>query len=158
MNDPEPVENTPTPTPLEANGESRDFSKALNKRVEQVKARYANFDQYKAAYEELQSLKERDKSELDKALERNQQLKAKLDALTKAQQVDEWKQQVSHDTSVPASLLTADTLEALQAQAEAIAEYAHPKPQAASSGQQGATPQGAQGSDWSSYVHQLFNK
>ena len=66
---------------------------------------------------------EANKSELQKALDKANALQAELDGLKSANAVREIREEVSRETGVPASLLTANTKEDCEAQARAIAEF-----------------------------------
>lgn len=94
----------------------------------QTRAKYPDYDKYKAAYAELQTLKEASQTDLEKATARADKAEAALQELMAAQEVASARAQVSKDTGVPLELLTASTQEELEAQAETLQKYIGKKP------------------------------
>lgn len=72
----------------------------------------------------LDEIEEANKSELQKATERANNLEAELNGLKKAEEVRLMRENVAKETGVPSSLLNGDTEESCKAQAEAIKAYA----------------------------------
>jgi antitoxin component of RelBE/YafQ-DinJ toxin-antitoxin module len=93
----------------------------------QTRAKYAKFDEYKAAYEKLQEIEESSKSDLEKAQARAARAEAELGAIKAEQEVSLLRSQVANEKGVPADLLTARTEEELNAQAEKLLNYAEQK-------------------------------
>lgn len=93
----------------------------------------------KAAADELQQLKEAQLSEAEKT------------AYEAEKQQNEWKTQVSKETGVPIALLHGSTLEEMQANGKALADYiaekTKPKVLASSESNQPPAPSGSSG-DW----------
>ncbi|MBW3093107.1 DUF4355 domain-containing protein [Bifidobacterium sp. 82T10] len=81
----------------------------------------------KAAADELQQLKESQMSEQQKNEARTAKLQKELDALKAEKQSNEWRSQVAEESGLPANLIVGDSLEAMQAHAKAINEYASAK-------------------------------
>lgn len=146
-------------TPEEtAEKSERTFTQAemdaiIGERLSRERAKYAEFETYKAKAEKFDAAEEAAKSDLEKATERANALQAELDTLKKADEVRNIRQKVSEETGVPISLLSGDTEEACQAQAKGILEYAKPSgyPQVKDAGEVRRTSGGAtrdQFSDW----------
>ncbi len=81
----------------------------------------------KEAAEKWMKQEEENKSELQKANERNADLQKELDDLKKAGATREMRARVAKDTGVPENLLTGDDEESCKKQAAAILEFAKPK-------------------------------
>lgn len=122
----------PTPTP-EGTQETEDkgktftpittqaeLDKLMEHRVMRERDKYRGFDEYKAAADELEKLKEADKSELEKAISRAEKAEAKAKQLEASARVERWKQEVSDKEKVPASLLRGQTKEEIEQHAQAI--------------------------------------
>ena len=77
----------------------------------------------KAAADELQQLKEAQLSEAEKTAKHIKELEAKNAAYEAEKQQNEWKTQVSKETGVPIALLHGSTLEEMQANGKALADY-----------------------------------
>ena len=121
----------------EALGHSRDWEKKAK----------AN----KAAADELQQLKEAQLSEAEKTAKHIKELEAKNAAYEAEKQQNEWKTQVSKETGVPIALLHGSTLEEMQADGKALADYiadkTKPTVHASSESNQPPAPSGTSG-DW----------
>lgn len=84
------------------------------------RSKYPDYDKYKAAFEELEKIKDADKSELQKATERAEEAEAKLGALQAEKDKSTWAQEVSKATGIPADVLRGSTKEEMEAHAEAL--------------------------------------
>lgn len=107
---------------------SRTFTQEqVNKLVGEARvkerAKYANYDEYKTAADELSKIKEADKTELQKANEKAEALAAERDALLSEKNAAAWKKEVSEATGVPADALEGATKEAIEAHAERLKPY-----------------------------------
>ena len=114
-----------------AQPEGKTFTQAeldniVRERLKREREKYAGFDLYKKKAEEFDALQETQKTELQKATERADALQARLDALNKAEQVRGIRADVAKKAGVPESLLTADTKEGCEEQAQAILAFARP--------------------------------
>lgn len=105
----------------------------------------------KAAADELQQLKEAQLSEAEKTAKRIKELEAANAAYEAEKQQNEWKTQVSKETGVPIGLLHGSTLEEMQANGKALADYitekTKPNVHASSESNQPPAPSGTSG-DW----------
>lgn len=112
---------------------SRTFTQAeldaiVRERVSQTKSKYADYEALKAKAAKFDETEEASKSELQKAVEKNDALQRQLDALTKANEVTKIRNTVSAATGVPAALLSGDTEDACTEQAKAILNFAKTQP------------------------------
>ena len=142
----------PTP-PAEPNGNGEEidweakYKEALGHSRDWEKKAKAN----KAAADELQQLKEAQLSEAEKTAKHIKELEAKNAAYEAEKQQNEWKTQVSKETGVPIALLHGSTLEEMQADGKALADYiadkTKPTVHASSESNQPPAPSGTSG-DW----------
>lgn len=100
------------------------------------RAKYARYDEYKAAFEELEALKESQKTDLEKATSRADALQAELDALKAREQMAAWRAEVAQASGVPAEAISGATKEEMEAHAETLKKLfpQHAAPVVASDG------------------------
>ena len=91
-----------------------------------MSAKYENFEELKAKASKFDEIKERNKSELQKANERADALQAELEGMKKAESVRKIREDVAKEMGVPASLLSGDTKEECETQAKGILSFAKP--------------------------------
>lgn len=99
-----------------------DVDRIVQKRL----AKFADYEALKEKAEKFDAAEEASKSDLQKAEERAAALQAELDALKKADTIRTVRDEVSKDKNVPAELLTGETKEECEAQADAILQFAKP--------------------------------
>jgi hypothetical protein len=87
------------------------------------RARYAGYDEYKAAADELAKLKEKDKTELERATERAEAAEAKLAEREAAEAIALAAREVSKATGVPEEALRGSTREEIEAHAEVLKPF-----------------------------------
>lgn len=103
---------------------------------------FSDYEELKAKAAKFDEAEEANKSELQKAIDRANALQSQLDDLQQRDTVRQVRDEVSKETGVPASLLTASTKEECEAQAKAIAEYkAQTAPSAYPTVKDGGDPQ-----------------
>lgn len=95
------------------------FSKRYSEMMSQL-------NEYKAKAEKFDELEEANKSELQKATERAEQLENELKKIKKEESVRQIRAKVASEIGVPVDLLTAETEEACTNQAKAILNFAKP--------------------------------
>lgn len=95
----------------------------VGKTRKEERAKYAHYDEYKAAFEELEKLKESQKSDLDKALERAESAEAALNAIKHEKERATWRAEISADTGVPEAAINGDTKEEMEECAERLRQY-----------------------------------
>lgn len=114
-----------------AEGQIRTFTQEevnaiVGKRLAEEKGKFSDYEDLKAKAMKLDEIEEANKSELQKATERANNLEAELNGLKKAEEVRLMRENVAKETGVPSSLLNGDTEEACKAQADAIKAFAQP--------------------------------
>lgn len=92
-------------------------------RLDRERKKYEGFDEIKAKAAKLDEIEEANKSELQKATERAEQLEAELNGLKQAESIRDIRDKVSQQTGVPASMLTFNTEEECTAQANQILSF-----------------------------------
>ena len=122
---------TTVPTQENAEMQTRTFTQEevnaiVGKRLAEEKSKFADYDVLKAKAEKFDEAEEANKSELQKATERANNLESELNALKKADEVRVMRENVAKETGIPSNLLTGATEEECKAQAEAIKAYAQP--------------------------------
>ena len=103
----ETVENATQGAPAEP---ERTFTQAemdaiIGDRLKRERAKYADYDEAKAALDELTQLKEANKSELEKAVEERDKYKAEIEALRAEKERAELVAKVAAEKGVDAALL-----------------------------------------------------
>lgn len=127
--------------------EARTYTQAeidqmIEDRLHRERKKFADYEEIKAKAEKYDAAEEANKSELQKATERAEALQKQVDTFTKAEEVRKIRVEVSEATGIPASLLTAETKEACEEQAKAIAEFkANNEPPAYPTVKDGGDPQ-----------------
>jgi len=111
--------------------EEKTFTQAelnaiVQDRIARERSKYENFEELKKKALKFDEMEEANKSELQKAQEEADALRAELESRNKADEIRKIRESVSQEIGVPANLLTADTAEACKAQAEAIKAFATP--------------------------------
>lgn len=102
-----------------------ELNAIVQERIGKEKAKYADYEELKVKamkFDEMGS-----SEELQKAQEQVDALTNELDAIKKAETIREMRDEVSKDYGIPATLLTAETKEECEAQAQNIKDFAKPK-------------------------------
>lgn len=125
-------------------GQARTFTQdevnaIVGKRLAEEKGKYADYDVLKAKAIKYDEAEEANKTELQKATERANNLEAELNGMKKAEEVRQMRENVAKDMGIPVTLLTGSTEDECKAQAEAIKAYAQPQgyPRVKDSGEPG---------------------
>lgn len=106
-------------------GQDKTFTQdELNHIVANRVKKYADYDELKKKAELFDKIEEANKTELQKAQERANSLQAELDATKKAVALRDLRDEVSRSKGVPANLLTGNTQEECEAQADQILNFA----------------------------------
>jgi len=143
-----------------AEGQSRTFTQdevnaIVGKRLAEEKSKFADYEEIKAKAAKFDEAEEANKSELQKAVERANNLEAELNGLKKTEEVRQTREKIATETGIPAHLLTGDTEEACKAQAEAIKAFATPNyPKVKDSGE---VPKTASGNPKADFVACMAN-
>lgn len=103
-----------------------ELNQMIGDRLARERAKYSDYESLKEKAEKFDKIEEESKTELQKATEKAEKLKAELDKLQKAEKVRLIREEVAGEIGVPANLLTAETKEDCEAQAKAIMSFAKP--------------------------------
>lgn len=145
-----------------AEGQTRTFTQdevnaIVGKRLAEEKSKFADYEEIKAKAAKFDEVEEANKSELQKAVERANNLEAELNGLKKTEEVRQTREKIATETGIPAHLLTGDTEEDCKAQAEAIKAFASPNyPKVKDSGEVPKTVSGNAKADFAAYLSQTM--
>ncbi|MBR6473427.1 MAG: hypothetical protein IKS99_06885 [Firmicutes bacterium] len=103
-----------------------EVNQMIGERLARERAKFSNYEELEAKAHKFDEIEEKSKTELQKATEKANALQAELDGLKKANSVRELREKVAKEKQIPAHLLTADTEDELNAQADAILSFAKP--------------------------------
>lgn len=103
-----------------------DVDKIVGDRLQRERSKYSDYEALKGKADKYDEIVESGKTELQKAMEKNEALEAELSSMKKAEAIREIKIKVATETGIPAHLLTGETEEACREQAEAIKAFAKP--------------------------------
>ena len=155
-------DNATVPTQDNAEVQNRTFTQEevnaiVGKRLAEEKGKYSDYEEIKAKAAKFDEAEEANKSELQKAMERANNLEAELNGLKKTEEVRQTREKIATETGIPAHLLTGDTEEACKAQAEAIKAFATPNyPKVKDSGEVPKTSSGNAKTDFAEYLSQTL--
>lgn len=150
------------PTQENAEMQTRTFTQEevnaiVGKRLAEEKGKYSDYEEIKAKAAKFDEAEEANKSELQKAMERANNLEAELNGLKKSEEIRQTREKIATETGIPAHLLTGDTEEACKAQAEAIKAFATPNyPKVKDSGEVPKTVSGNAKADFAEYMTNIF--
>lgn len=96
-------------------------------RLKRDRQKFADYDALKEKAEKFDQMEEANKSELQKAIERGDELANELEKIKAANTIRDIRQKVANETGVPVVLLTASTEEECAEQAKAVLELSNPK-------------------------------
>lgn len=157
-------ETATVPTQDNAEMQTRTFTQEevnaiVGKRLAEEKSKFADYDVLKAKAEKFDEAEEANKSELQKATERANNLESELNALKKADEVRVMRENVAKETGIPSNLLTGATEEECKAQAEAIKAYAQPSgyPRVKDGGEMPKPNNGSTKQQFADFMNQLIN-
>lgn len=103
-----------------------EVDKIVHARLMKEREKYPDYEELKGKASRFDEIEEANKSELQKATERADELQSRLDEMTRAQELRDIRTRVATETGVPTNLLTGATIEECKAQAEAILSFAKP--------------------------------
>ena len=126
------MENTEVKTQEQTGTEEKTFTQEelnsiVQKRVGELTSKYENYEELKAKAQKFDALAEESKTELQKATEKADALEKELTSLKTANKVRAIREEVAKDKGVPANLLTGETKEDCEKQADDIIAFAKPK-------------------------------
>ncbi len=100
-----------------------EVNKIVERRLSKERAKYEGFDQLKADSEELARMRDRDKTEAERASAKLAKVTAERDALRAEKSAAEWKRAASEEFGVPQEVIEGTTEEGIRAHAERLAPY-----------------------------------
>ena len=103
-----------------------ELNNILGDRIKREREKYPDYEELKEKAARLDQIEEASKSEIQKMTEKASKLEEELNQMKKAESIREMRAKVSQATGIPANLLTAETEEECQAQADAIKAFAKP--------------------------------
>lgn len=104
-----------------------ELDKIVQNRVYEERKKLADYEDLKAKADELDQLKEANKTELQKAQDRAAKAEKDLAEFKAAEEIRKAKAKVAAETGVPSELLAGENEEAFKAHAKAILEFAKTK-------------------------------
>lgn len=156
-------DNATVTTQENVEGQTRTFTQdevnaIVGKRLAEEKSKFADYEEIKAKATKFDEAEEANKSELQKAVERANNLEAELNERKKNDEVRQTREKIANETGIPANLLTGDTEEACKAQAEAIKAFAQPSgyPKVKDGGEVPKTPGGNPKASFAEFMSQNF--
>jgi DNA repair exonuclease SbcCD ATPase subunit len=108
-----------SPKEFQAITSQEDFDKAIQARIARERAKYADYDDAKAAMSELEKIRESQKTEAQKAQERLEAAEKRAAEL----ELKATRAEIAATKGVPASLLNGSTAEELEAAADALIAF-----------------------------------
>ena len=123
-----------------------EVDQIVKERLGRERNKYADYEAMKEKAAKFDEISEASKTELEKATERANKLQEELDGLRKAEEVRSIRDEVAKETGIPVHLLTAETKEDCEAQANAIMSFAKPDegyPKVKDAGEIGKTSTGS---------------
>lgn len=155
-------DNATVTTQENAEGQTRTFTQdevnaIVGKRLAEEKGKYSDYEEIKAKAAKYDEAEEANKSELQKAVERANNLEAELAGIKKSEEIRQTREKIATETGIPAHLLTCDTEEACKAQAEAIKAFATPNyPKVKDSGEIPKISSGNAKADFAEFMSTVF--
>ncbi len=98
----------------------------VSDRLKRDRAKYADYNELKEKADKFDQIEEQSKTDLQKATERADALQAELDRMKSEASVRGIRDKVANEKGIPVNLLTAETEEECNAQADAILSFAKP--------------------------------
>lgn len=146
-----------------AEGQTRTFTQEevnaiVGKRLAEEKGKYSDYDEIKAKAAKFDEAVEANKTELQKATERANNLEAELNGMKKAEEVRQMREKIATETGIPANLINGTTEEECKAQADAIKAFATPSgyPRVKDGGEVHKTTSGNAKADFAEFMNAVF--
>lgn len=96
----------------------------VKERLGRERAKYEGFEEYKEKAAQLDAIEEANKTELQKAQDKAAELEKKLNEMETASALRAMREKVASEKGVPIDLLTGETEEACNTQADGILKFA----------------------------------
>lgn len=101
-----------------------DMNALAGKIRAEEKAKYGDYEVLKEKASKLDEIEEANKTELQKANDKANELQARIDAMEKANNLSAMRSKIAEEMKVPTSLLTGEDEDSCKAQAQAILDFA----------------------------------
>jgi hypothetical protein len=101
-----------------------EVNKVVQERLARERAKFEGYEELKQKAAKFDEIEENNKSELQKAQEKAAELEAKLTAFEQEKTTREMREKVAQEKGIPADLLTGNSEEDCNAQADKILEFA----------------------------------
>ena len=136
-----------------------ELDKIVQDRLARDRKDRADYDELKKKAEAYDAAVEAAKTDLEKATEKAASLQAKVDAYEKAETLRVMREKVAAEKGVPVSLLSGETEEACEAQADEIIKFAKPStyPSVRDAGEAKGTPKGTTRQQFAEWAEKALN-
>lgn len=101
-----------------------EMNQIVQERLARERAKFEGYDELKAKAAKYDEMEEANKTELQKAQDEAAQLKEKISKMEKAKEISELRTKIATEKGVPVDLLTGETQEACEQQADGILSFA----------------------------------
>lgn len=101
-----------------------EVNKVVQERLARERAKFEGYEELKQKAAKFDEIEESNKTELQKAQEKAAELEAKLTAFEQEKTTREMREKVAQEKGIPADLLTGNSEEDCNAQADKILEFA----------------------------------
>lgn len=101
-----------------------EVNKVVQERLARERAKFEGYEELKQKAAKFDEIEESQKTELQKAQEKAAELEAKLTAFEQEKTTREMREKVAQEKGIPADLLTGNSEEDCNAQADKILEFA----------------------------------
>lgn len=133
-----------------------ELNRIVGERVARERAKFKDFDEYKAKAAKLDEVEEKNKTELQRATERAAAAEKRVAEFEAREQRAAWAAEVATATGVPADVLRGSTREEIEAHAETLKAHFKPAPrQPRTSAPVGRTAPGDTGSRAAAALREL---
>ena len=119
------VNATGNPAPDQKTFTQDEVNAIVNDRLGRERAKYSDYDALKEKASKFNQIEEASKTELQKITDKATALESELNALKKANEIQQIRAEVAKAQNVPAELLTADTKESCEEQAKSLLAFAN---------------------------------
>lgn len=103
-----------------------DMNALAGKIRSEEKAKYSDYEELKSKAAKFDEIEEANKTELQKANEKVNELQAQIDGFKREKEVQDIRNKIASEMKVPATLLTENDEESCRKQAKNILEFAKP--------------------------------
>lgn len=102
----------------------------LTKRLTREREKFSDYEALKEKAQKLDEIEEKNKTELEKAMEKATRLEDELNKIRKQNEISSIRERVAKETGIDAKLLTMDTEDDCKAQAQTLLDWHRANPTA----------------------------